>query len=137
MTRLTSLLLLLSLYSQKANCCSSAALASPLLAGAGAIGSIISGFGAARDLNYPVDIYPSSCKRNHWQVCTMTEPNSIREDGRRKWQICRKGNRDCIMRCAPNAMDTETVKQIREFTREANAEFIQHRRTSTMKPARG
>jgi len=36
------------------------------------------------------------------------------------------------MRCAPNAMDTETVKQIREFTREANAEFIQHRRTSTI-----
>ena len=62
----------------------------------------------------------------------MTEPNSIREDGRRKWQICGKGNPDCIMRCAPNAMDTKTVREIREFTREAGAEFIQHRRISTM-----
>ena len=69
MTNLTSLLLLLSLYGQLGECCSSAALASPILAGAGAIGSIISGLGAARDLNYPVDVYPSSCKRNHWQVC--------------------------------------------------------------------
>ena len=62
----------------------------------------------------------------------MTEPNSIREDGRRKWQICRKGNRDCIMRCAPNAMDTKTVKEIREFAREANAEFNKHRGKSGM-----
>ena len=69
MTNLTSFLLLLSLCGQEGNCCSTAALASPILAGAGAIGSIISGLGAARDLNYPVDVYPSSCKRNHWQVC--------------------------------------------------------------------
>ena len=69
MTNLTSLLLLLSLNGQEANCCSSAALASPILAGAGAIGSIVSGLGVVRDLNYPVDVYPSSCKRNHWQVC--------------------------------------------------------------------
>ena len=69
MTSLTSFLLLLTLYSQEGDCCATRFLASPLLAGAGAIGSIIGGLGAARDLNYPVDIYPSSCKRNHWQVC--------------------------------------------------------------------
>ena len=68
MTNLRSFLLL-SLFSRFGDCCSSAALASPILAGAGAIGSIVSGFGAGRDLFYPVDIYPSSCKRNHWQVC--------------------------------------------------------------------
>ena len=69
MINLTSFLLLLSLYSQEGFCCATRFLASPLLAGAGAIGSIIGGLGAARDLNYPVDIYPSSCKRNYWQVC--------------------------------------------------------------------
>ena len=63
-TNLTSFLLLLSLFVQKGDCCSSVALA-----GAGAIGSIVSGLGVVRDLNYPVDIYPSSCKRNHWQGC--------------------------------------------------------------------
>ena len=42
----------------------------------------------------------------------MTEPNAVRENGRRKYEICRKGSRDCIMRCAPNAMDTDTVRDV-------------------------
>ena len=36
------------------------------------------------------------------------------------------------MRCAPNAMDTNTVKQIKQFTREADADFNQHRGKSGM-----
>ena len=62
----------------------------------------------------------------------MTEPNAVRENGRRKYEICRKGNRDCIMRCAPNAMDTNTVRQIKKFAREADADFNQHRGKSGM-----
>ena len=64
MGKLTSFLLLLSLYGQLADCCSSGG--NGFLADAGAIASVGS---LAVALWYPVDVYPSRCKRNHYQVC--------------------------------------------------------------------
>ena len=63
LTSLTSFLLLLSLSVQLADCCGA------VLAGAGAIGSIVGGIAGARSLFYPVDVYPSRCKKDHFQVC--------------------------------------------------------------------
>ena len=38
------------------------------IAGAGAVGSIVGGVAGVAALVYPVDVYPSRCKRNHYQV---------------------------------------------------------------------
>ena len=65
LANLISSLLILSLYGQ-ANCCSSSG--SSFLADAGAVGSIVGGIGAAAALWYPVEVYPSRCKRKHYQV---------------------------------------------------------------------
>jgi len=92
-----------------------------------AISSQIAGMealpGLAEKLFYPVDVYPSKCKRNHWQVCTMTEANAVREGGKLKWEICKQGSPNCLMRCASNAMDRNTVREIKAFAQESGAEF--------------
>merc|ERR1712037_831763 len=102
MGKLASFLLLLSLSSQFADCCSS--MGNGFLADAGAVAGIGS---LAVALWYPVEVYPSRCKRNHYQVCTMTEPNSVRVGRSRKWQICKQGSTDCIQRCAPEPYDSK------------------------------
>merc|ERR1712110_1400519 len=61
-----------SLYGERVDCCNS--VGNDLLQGAGAVAGIGS---FALALLYPVDVYPSRCKRNHYQVCTMTEPNAV------------------------------------------------------------
>ena len=72
---LTSFLLLLSLYGQEADCCSSTG--DRFLAGAGAVGSVVGGIAGVAALLYPVDVYPSRCKRNHYQVCIIALSLSV------------------------------------------------------------
>jgi len=146
LTSLTSFLLLLSLYGQLADCCGRINNAGTILeifsfsslgpgifskrSDAGAVGSIVGGVAGAAALLYPVDVYPSRCKRNHYQVCTMTEPNSVRVGRSRKWQICKKGSTDCIQRCAPEPYDRSTVREIKRMALDVNAEFNVHHRKS-------
>merc|ERR1712130_37767 len=127
-TKPASFLLLLSLFNQQADCCSSSG--ERFLAGAGAVGSIVGGVAGVAALVYPVDVYPSRCKRNHYQVCTMTEPNSVRVGMSRKWQICKKGSTDCVQRCGPEPYDRSQVREIKRMALEVDAEFNVHRRKS-------
>ena len=54
----------------------------------------------------------------------MTEPQLKRERGGKVLaDICRKGNTDCIMRCAPEPVDLKTLREVRKFALERKAEF--------------
>ena len=66
LANLTSFLLLLSLNGEQADCCSSSG--DSFLASAGAVGSIVGGAAGVAALVYPVDVYPSRCKKDHFQV---------------------------------------------------------------------
>ena len=62
----------------------------------------------------------------------MTEPDPVRVGRTKKIQICRKGNADCVMRCAPEAMNRNTVNEIKQLARKQGAAFNVHRGRSGM-----
>jgi len=128
--KLNILVALLSFFYVHVDGCNSLSDVSSALSIPASFATILGTGIAFAAFSYPVDVYPSKCKRNHYQVCTMTEAKAIRENGQGKFEICRKGSRDCIMRCNPEPMDRDTVKEIKKFVKEKGAEFNVHRGNS-------